>query len=343
VNKVEGDIQNESSRKIQHRNSLENEYIDKLPKLANCHNDSNVMLPKIYLTNLKIEANTGRETGTMPETKKIKDNSFSNNHTNNLNIYKKKPVHNHTKLDSLSKDELTKVFMKYRAKVSSEIDTENANNNYNPSVKLNDQGRIKEKSKEPPKVPKKESLKEQPPKIKEQPTSPEKALEEHLPNEQSPIKDQTIKDQPIKDQSIKDQSIKDQTNKDQPTKDQPIKEEQIKEEPIKEKPNQGVGSTKKASIDKTNELPVKKDSIIQKKFSLTNNMKQGSQKNIENGIENKKEEIKEHVEEKPGDMKKEQSPIKENEKIEESPMKHDPKADGKEYDEEIFEEDNVKN
>ena len=274
--------QRDKSQRIRHTNSLENQYIDKLPKLPNVQNDSHVVLPKIYLTNLKIAQQTERKTGSMPDSKKINENSFSNK-ANDSNIYKKKTVHNKTKLQSLSKDELTKVFNKYRAKIS----CENTPSNELQSNPTASRPVPELQTKPPPKIQEKASLKEQSPKTKTQ-------VEENLPNEKSP----------------------------------------------KAKPKETGSFLKKTSIDKSNDLPPKKDGP---KKSVEGVMKQGSQKNVENGenqkekeTEIKKEEVKEP--EKGKDGKIEESPIKENGNLELSPVKKEGSEEGKEYDEEIFED-----
>lgn len=290
VNNIDTSSERDKSQRIRHMNSLENQYIDKLPKLPNAQNDSHVVLPKIYLTNLKIEQKTERKTGSMPDSKKINENSFSNK-ANDSNIYKKKTVHNKTKLQSLSKDELTKVFNKYRAKIS----CENTPSNELQSNPIPSKPHPELQTKPPPKIQEKSSFKEQSPKAKAQ-------VEENLPNEKSP----------------------------------------------KAKPKETGGFSKKTSIDKSNELPPKKDGPKKSLSGAEGVMKQGSQKNVENGenqkakeTEIKKEEVKEPEKGKEGKI--EESPIKENGNLELSPVKKEGSEEGKEYEEEIFEDPVEKN
>lgn len=271
-------------------NSLENQYIDKLPKLPNAQNDSHVVLPKIYLTNLKIAQQTERKTGSMPDSKKINENSFSNK-ANDSHIYKKKAVHNKTKLQSLSKEELTKVFNKYRAKISCENTPANElQSNPTPSRPVPEL-----QTKPPPKIQEKSNIKEQSSEAKGQ------VEEKNLPNEKSP----------------------------------------------KAKPKETGGFAKKTSIDKSSELPQKKDEPKKSVAGAEGVIKQGSQKNVENSenqkekeTEIKKEEIKEPEKGKEG--KSEESPIKENGNLELSPVKKEGE-EGKEYEEEIFEDPVEKN
>ena len=290
VNNKDTSSERDKSQKIRHTNSLENQYIDKLPKLPNAQNDSHVVLPKIYLTNLKIEQQTERKTGPMPmpESKKINEHSFSNNKANDSNIYKKKTFHNKSKLQSLSKDELTKVFNKYRAKIS----CENTPSNELQSTPSRPVPELQ--TKPPPKIQEKSSFKEQSPKSKP-------PVKENLPNEKSP----------------------------------------------KAKPKETGGFSKKTSIDKSNEVvPLKKDEPKKSVSGTEGVMKQvSSQKNVENGenqkakeTEMKKEEVKE-----PDKGNIEESPIKENGNLELSPVKKEGSEEGKEYEEEIFEDPVEKN
>jgi len=353
--------------KIQHKNSLENEYIEKLPRMPNVLNDSHMVLPKIYLNNLKKELKSQRETGSMPQSR-IKNESFANN----SNVLKKK--HN-KKLESLTKEDLNKVFMKYKAKVSVEEENE--------KFKINSERSYIE---EPIKT--NENTKELFPKDKPKQQIPIKEKPKKLPKQQSkqPIK-QLIKQQ-AKEQAkeIGKEKTKELTKElhkeitNEHTKEELIEQEDLSMQDLKENPKEKT----EESLEKTSEPPTKRKSIeqvISKKPSLFQNKIQ-SKKSLENTenlekFNKKNSEIMNKTEEnntktndevkKPEEEIKEQSPIKNDNALkknskEESPIKNDnaliqnskelpikndssvkknPIENGKEYEEEIFEEEEV--
>lgn len=271
---------------------------------------------------MKIEVKSVREAGLMPKMKNPSDHLQTVSAQQKIN----KKKHN-AKLESLSKDDLNKIFQKYKDKVSSEgLESANGNNNYKEDLALNNNNyNNSSNNNNKGKHSKKMSL-------------------------SSPRQKKDNKPEPIQEQ------LKTTENLTEPTKDQTITIEKIvkkDESPIKEENQNSPLEIKeepkllaKKSLDKTNEpdkpvqinLHAKKNINLkaQKSLGLTEPLQKPNEetKEIEEEVNNEK-----NIE----DIVKLESPIKENEIIKESPLKPDTSKDQNEYDEEIFEESIEKN
>ena len=276
--------------------------------MSNVHNDSHIVLPKIYLNNLKKELKTQRETGSMPKGK-IKDESFGND----SNVLKKK--HNN-KLESLTKEDLNKVFLKYKAKVSLEEENKAENHKRNKNLERNEMEESLKTTENP-----KESL----PKPKQQ--IPIKEKPKQVPKQQNkqPIK-QKAKQQSKEIAKEKTKELHKEKTKEEP-KEELIEQEQLPIEDLKEMPKEEG----KLPLEKTSEPSIKQKSIEQvnrERPSLVQN-KIESKKSLENTenlekfnkknsvLLNKKDENNKKTNE--GVTK----PVNEEEITEQSPMKND--------------------
>ena len=270
-----------------------------MPKLPDSHNESHIILPKIYLANLKFELKSGRDagSGSMPKPK-IKDQSYSNP----TNFYTKKAVHNNTKLQSLSKDDLTKVFMKYKAKVSNGDEQNSITHSKNNSNINNNNNNENENQKK--------TL---------------KTIEQSTKNNQKeqPKQNEILKSKPSIDKGLVEPPTK-QKSIELPTKKKSI-EIATKINTIEQPQNSINNNTIDQPPAKTMNFHTKKNNGGFEDFEILKT----------NANEKKKEEDKIHDE--VIDEKKE-SPLKETEKIEESPIKPNSNADEGKYDEEIFED-----